>query len=187
MSVPRLPVARPDGKRESERKARRRAHAEAFVTATGRITAAVMDEVGKPGMRLLEEIGSGAKRGPAELLEQIVEVAREHKPEADAAAPLRVLARRLGYDLVPLAAVEPDGVADVVGACADVGKETSDVLAACLELARRPFLTPAMRDRARREIPEAFAALHRLAGEVEELSRPPGERAALAAGNGAVQ
>lgn len=182
----RLPVHRADVQRDSAEKARRSDHAAAFATCTGRINRHVADVVRKPGMRLLEEIGTADKRGPAELLEQIVEVAREHKPEADAAAPLRVLARRLGYDLVPLAA-EPDGTADVVAACADVGKETSDVLAACLELARRPFLTIALRDKARREIPEAFAALHKLAAEVEELSRPPGERAAMAGGNGAVQ
>lgn len=172
MSVPRLHVHRPDAKRESDARARRREHADAFAVATGRITRHVTDVVGKPGMRLQEEIGSGSKRGPFELAELLVEVAREFKPEADAAAPLRVLARRLGYDLVP--AREGDGEADVVSASADAGKEFGEALGAALALVRSRFLTIPARDRARREIAEAQDALHRVAGEVEELFQPPG-------------
>lgn len=96
-----MPVYRPDAKRDQLRATRRAQHASAFHLASDRITRFLVAEIGKPGVRLLEELGDGTKRGPAEVLEQIVEVARRHKPEADAIAPVAVLACRLGYDLAP--------------------------------------------------------------------------------------
>lgn len=108
MGTPRLCTGpRAEGKRDSEAKARRREHAAAFEASTYRITRHIADEIRKPGMRLLEEIGAGAKRGPGEVIEEIVAVSRDHKPEHDAIAIGRTLMHRLGYGIFALT-VETD-------------------------------------------------------------------------------
>jgi hypothetical protein len=125
MTAPRLPVFRGDGKRDSEAKARRREHAAAFATTTGRITRHVVDAIHKPGMRLLEEIASGAKRGPGEVIEQLVTVARDHKPEHEALAVARVLMNRIGYGIF---AVDPSlgfTATGYVGSLADLLRRAS--------------------------------------------------------------
>lgn len=129
MGTPRLPVHAPEAKRASERHARRSAHAAAFLQATSRITRHLVAEIGKPGVRLLEEIADGAKRGPAEVLEQVIDVARDHKPEADAIAPIVVLARRLGYALAAARQIEP-GRMTLVGCLEGIVLEAADVVRA---------------------------------------------------------
>lgn len=154
----RLPVFRPDPKRDSERETRRAVHASAWEAATGRITRHVVAEIGKPGMRLLEEIADGKKRGPAEVIEQVVDVARDHKSEIDAVAPVRALAHRLGYELAPLVPIV--GELPVDAAAARAGKEFGDAIGAAIHAGRREFnASPAA---AEREIAEAIAALHAL-------------------------
>ncbi len=129
MGSPRLLVHVHDAKRATERQARRVAHAEAFHQATSRITRHLVADIGKPGVRLLEEIADGAKRGPAEVLEQIIDVARDHKPEADAVAPVVALARRLGYALVAARQIEP-GTLSVTSALEAIVLEAADVVRA---------------------------------------------------------
>lgn len=170
MSPARLPQYRPDEKRDMQRQTRRAEHAAAFVAATERITRHIAEEIGRPGMRLLEEIGHGEKRGPAEVLEQIVQVARDHKPEGAAIAPLRVLARRLGYDLAPVGAGQPvrrDIVAAASKALAEAGEAITETLAAVGD----GSVSPAEAASVDREIEEAIEELHRLRGEVSASAR----------------
>lgn len=163
-TVARLPVWHGDEKRDSAEKARRREHATAWQRATGRIGRFIADEIIKPGMRLLEEIASGAKRGPAEVLEQVVLVAREHKCEADAIAPVQTLCRRLGYEMTPM--VQQAAHGDLVGASADAGKEWSEGLAAALTLARAKFAAAVDIEKAEKELDEAALAILRVRAKV---------------------
>lgn len=165
MSSPRLGVYRPDEKRDTQVKTRRRAHAAAFVVGTERITRHIAEEIGRPGMRLLEEIGHGEKRGPAEVLEQIVSVARDHKDEAHAIAPVRVLAARLGYDLAPQVSggvVRRDVVETSSAALAEVG----EAVRAALLAARDGRVSRAEGDHVETEIEHAIEQLHRLKREM---------------------
>lgn len=172
MPAPRLPVHQPEAKRDNDRKARRREHAAAFAVAIWRITRHLVGEIGKPGMRLLEEIADGTKRGPAEVLEQIVSVARDHKDEADAMAPVRVLAHRLGYDLAPLLLVAGDLGVD--GAAAEAGREFAEAVSAALDCGRKRFAAISAGE-VESEIAEAIHALHRLRRELQK-DEPPQPR-----------
>jgi len=136
MGTPRLSTGpRVDGQRDSDRRARRAAHSRAFEAATERITRHLVAEIGKPGMRLLEEIADGKKRGPAEVLEQIVDVARDHKVEADAIAPVLVLAQRLGYELNTATVHRKDAaLGELIG---DVVVEAADVVRAVRDAGRQ--------------------------------------------------
>lgn len=171
--APRLPIHAPEGKRDIARKTRRDDHAEALERAIGRICRHVAEDIGL-SMRSLEEQAAGDKRGDGERLEIVVAVAREHKSEADAIAPVAVLARRLGYDLAPLACAADQP--DIVAAAAVAGKELSEALGAALEVARMQAIRQVQRASmdprgvavAVREIHEAIAALHALAREIQE-------------------
>lgn len=168
MAQPRLCTGpRHDVKRDMDTKARRAAHARAWEVCTSRITRFVADEIHRPAMRLLEEIASGAKRGPGELMEQTILVAREHKAEVDAIAPLAALANRLGYALAPLD--HGDGRPDVIEATAEAGKEFGEAAGALLE-AGRDLRNPLKRESARREALEAIAALHKAVGEMDDTA-----------------
>lgn len=167
----RLPVFRPNEKRDMQVETRRAEHARAWAACTERITRFVSDEIHKPGMRLIEEIASGAKRGPGEVIEQVVVVARRHKDEVDAIAPVRELARRLGYALTP-ASAEDDGEVDITGAAAVAGREFGESVAALLDAARDGLRNPVKRDKARRETHEAIAALYAALHEVDEHYAP---------------
>lgn len=161
MSPARLPVFRPSVQRDMQRDTRRAQHAAAFVAATERITRHIAEEIGKPGMRLLEEIGHGEKRGPAEVLEQIIVVARDHKGESAAIAPLRVLARRLGYDLAPVGDGQP-ARRDVVASSSEALAEVGEAVTAALQAAADGTVEPHEAAAVEQEIVEAIERLHRL-------------------------
>lgn len=177
----RLPVHSADAKRDSERLARRRAHAAAFEAATERITRHVAHEVGKPGMRLLEEIADGTKRGPGEMLEQIIEVARDHKAEADAIAPVVVLALRLGYSLVAARQIEP-GRLTVSSALEMVVCEAADVVRAAREAIEDGEITDAEKAAVMRQVQELRAAADAVALATERRTANPLAPTLFAAG-----
>lgn len=160
----RLPVFNPSVQRDMERNSRRREHAAAFETATGRISRYVAEEVGL-SMRALEEVAHADKRGDAERLEIVIDVARDHKPEADAVAPVRVLARRLGYDLAPTPSAASQGV-EVVGVCAAAMAEVGGAIAAALAAVADGRVTAVEARRTLTEIDQAIAQLHKLRGEI---------------------
>lgn len=170
MSV-RLPVYDPESKRDMEGESRRRSeHAAALEASCGRVTRYVSEALGTAhfSMRTLEEQMHGDARTASEVVEIEIQTARDcGKPEAEAAAPLFVLARRLGYAVSSLPA-SPRRDPDVVGKAADASVEFSQAIGASLELVRGRLSSPLAIDRARKEIPEAIDALWKLARDVDD-------------------
>lgn len=170
-----MPAYVADLQSESAQESRRAEHAAAFKAATWQITGHVARVIHKPSVGLLEEIGRGDKRGPYEVAEQAIEVSRRHKPELIATAPLRVLARRVGYDLTPVsAAAEP---VSLVAGCAAVLRESGEAVTVTLAALADGRLTPAEARKALPEIDQAIADLHRLRAAVAAsnvLSMPRG-------------